>query len=134
VSILERIILFDGVCNFCNSSVQFIIKRDPKGLYKFASLQSTTGERLKKENEITADLDSFIYLEGKNVFDKSTAVLKVCKGLKGLWKLCYIFIVIPKPLRDVVYKWIARNRYKWFGKRDSCMIPTPEQRNRFLDT
>jgi predicted DCC family thiol-disulfide oxidoreductase YuxK len=134
VSILERIILFDGVCNFCNSSVQFIIKRDPKGLYKFASLQSTTGERLKKENEIPEDLDSFIYLEGNKVFDKSTAVLKVCKGLKGLWKLCYIFIVIPKPLRDVIYKWIARNRYKWFGKRDSCMIPTPEQRNRFLDT
>ncbi len=134
VSIMERIILFDGVCNFCNSSVQFIIKRDPNGLYKFASLQSTTGERLKKENEIPEDLDSFIYLEGNNVFDKSTAVLKVCKGLKGLWKLCYIFIVIPKPLRDVVYKWIARNRYKWFGKRDSCMLPTPEQRNRFLDT
>ncbi|WP_047983065.1 thiol-disulfide oxidoreductase DCC family protein [Ornithinibacillus californiensis] len=131
---MERIILFDGVCNFCNSSVQFIIKRDPNGLYKFASLQSTTGERLKKENEIPEDLDSFIYLEGNNVFDKSTAVLKVCKGLKGLWKLCYIFIVIPKPLRDVVYKWIARNRYKWFGKRDSCMLPTPEQRNRFLDT
>jgi predicted DCC family thiol-disulfide oxidoreductase YuxK len=134
VTIMERIILFDGVCNFCNSSVQFIIKRDPNGLYKFASLQSTTGEKLKKENEIPEDLDSFIYLEGNNVFDKSTAVLKVCKGLNGLWKLCYIFIVIPKPLRDVVYKWIARNRYKWFGKRDSCMIPTPEQRNRFLDT
>lgn len=131
---MRRIILFDGVCNFCNSSVQFIIKRDTKGLFKFSSLQSPIGEQLLDENKIPINLDSFIYLEGDKVYDRSTAVLKVCKGLKGLWKLLYVFIVVPKPIRDMVYSYFAKNRYKWFGKRDACMIPTPEQRERFLDS
>ena len=131
---MRRIILFDGVCNFCNSSVQFIIKRDTKGLFKFSSLQSQIGEQLLDENKIPNNLDSFIYLEGDKVYDRSTAVLKVCKGLKGLWKLLYVFIVVPKPIRDMVYSYFAKNRYKWFGKRDACMIPTPEQRERFLDS
>ncbi|MFS0674741.1 thiol-disulfide oxidoreductase DCC family protein [Ornithinibacillus sp. 179-J 7C1 HS] len=131
---MRRIILFDGVCNFCNSSVQFIIKRDTKGLFKFSSLQSQIGEQLLDENKIPNNLDSFIYLEGDKVYDRSTAVLKVCKGLKGLWKLLYVFIVVPKPIRDMAYSYFAKNRYKWFGKRDACMIPTPEQRERFLDS
>ncbi|MBC5636855.1 MULTISPECIES: thiol-disulfide oxidoreductase DCC family protein [Ornithinibacillus] len=130
---MRRIILFDGVCNFCNSSVQFIIKRDTKGRYKFTSLQSPIGQQLLKENEIPDELDSFIYLEGNTVYYKSTAALKVCKGLKGPWKFMYAFIVVPRPIRDLVYGVIAKNRYKWFGKREKCMIPTPEQRERFLD-
>lgn len=130
---MRRIILFDGVCNFCNSSVQFIIKRDIKGRYKFTSLQSPIGQQLLKANEIPDELDSFIYLEGSTVYYKSTAALKVCKGLKGPWKLMYAFIVVPRPIRDLVYGVIAKNRYKWFGKRETCMIPTPEQRERFLD-
>ena len=130
---MDRIILFDGVCNFCNSSVQFIIKRDPTGIYQFTSLQSGIGRKLLTEHNIPTELDSFIYLEANNVYFKSTAALKVCRNLKGLWKLVYIFIIIPRPLRDMVYGFIARNRYKWFGKRDACMIPSPEQRKRFLD-
>jgi predicted DCC family thiol-disulfide oxidoreductase YuxK len=130
---MKRVILFDGVCNFCNSSVQFIIKRDPRGLYQFTSLQSDVGQRLLKDNEVPVELDSFIYLENEKVYFKSTAALKVCKNLKGFWKLFYIFIIVPRPLRDMVYEFFARNRYKWFGKRDACMIPSPEQRKRFLD-
>jgi predicted DCC family thiol-disulfide oxidoreductase YuxK len=126
------IILFDGVCNFCNSSVQFIIQRDPKGIYKFASIQSDVGQKLVKEYKVPTEMDSFIYLEDNKVYFKSTAALKVCRNLKGLWKLAYIFIMVPRPLRDKVYEYIARNRYKWFGKRDTCMIPSPEQRKRFL--
>lgn len=130
---MTRVILFDGVCNFCNSSVQFIIKRDPQGIYQFTSLQSEVGQKLLKDHEVPVELDSFIYIEDEKIYFKSTAALKVFRNLKGLWKLLYIFIIVPRPLRDVVYGVIARNRYKWFGKRDACMIPSPEQRKRFLD-
>lgn len=130
---MTRVILFDGVCNFCNSSVQFIIKRDPRGIYQFTSLQSEVGQKLLKDHEVPVELDSFIYIEDEKIYFKSTAALKVFRNLKGLWKLLYIFIIVPRPLRDVVYGVIARNRYKWFGKRDACMIPSPEQRKRFLD-
>jgi predicted DCC family thiol-disulfide oxidoreductase YuxK len=130
---MDRVILFDGVCNFCNSSVQFIIKRDSTGIYQFTSLQSDIGQKLLTEHNVPTELDSFIYLEDNNVYFKSTAALKVCRNLKGLWKLVYIFIIIPRPLRDMVYEIIARNRYKWFGKRDACMIPSPEQWKRFLE-
>ncbi|WP_096270847.1 thiol-disulfide oxidoreductase DCC family protein [Paucisalibacillus globulus] len=130
---MTRVILFDGVCNFCNSSVQFIIKRDPQGIYQFTSLQSDVGQKLLKDHEVPVELDSFIYIEDEKIYFKSTAALKVCRNLKGLWKLLYIFIIVPRPLRDAVYGVIARNRYKWFGKRDACMIPSPEQRKRFLD-
>jgi len=130
---MTRVILFDGVCNFCNSSVQFIIKRDPRGIYQFTSLQSEVGQKLLKDHEVPVELDSFIYIEDEKIYFKSTAALKVFRNLKGLWKFLYIFIIVPRPLRDVVYGVIARNRYKWFGKRDACMIPSPEQRKRFLD-
>jgi predicted DCC family thiol-disulfide oxidoreductase YuxK len=130
---MAKVILFDGVCNFCNSSVQFIIKRDPKGIYQFTSLQSDVGQKLLKEHEVPVELDSFIYIENEKIYFKSTAAVKVCRNLNGLWKLLYIFIIVPRPLRDVMYGVIARNRYKWFGKRDACMIPSPEQRKRFLD-
>ncbi|SHG55007.1 thiol-disulfide oxidoreductase DCC family protein [Ornithinibacillus halophilus] len=129
---MDRIILFDGVCNFCNSSVQFIIKRDPKGLYKYASLQSDIGQELLKSHQIPNDLNSFIFIEDGNVYFKSTAALRVCWNLKGFWKFAYMFIVVPKPIRDVVYNIIAKNRYRWFGKREQCMIPSQDIRNRFL--
>src|SRR5690606_19393827 len=130
---MTRVILFDGVCNFCNSSVQFIIKRDPRGIYQFTSLQSEVGQKLLKDHEVPVELDSFIYIEDEKIYFKSTAALRVFRNLKGLWKFLYIFIIVPRPLRDVVYGVIARNRYKWFGKRDACMIPSPEQRKTFLD-
>jgi predicted DCC family thiol-disulfide oxidoreductase YuxK len=129
----RSIILFDGVCNFCESSVQFIIKRDPVGHFQFASLQSETGERLLKQLEVKNHLESLVLIENRRYYKKSTAALKICKNLKGGWKLLYIFRIIPTPIRDFFYDWIAKNRYKWFGKKDSCMIPTTEIRNRFLE-
>lgn len=130
---MKRVILFDGECNLCNSSVQFIIKRDSKAIYQFASLQSKFGQQTINNYKLPKEIDSFIYLEGETLHIKSTAALKVCKGLRGFWKALYVFILVPKPIRDNIYEFIARNRYKWFGKRDSCMIPTPELRNRFID-
>ncbi|WP_040209150.1 thiol-disulfide oxidoreductase DCC family protein [Neobacillus jeddahensis] len=129
---MDRIILFDGECNFCDLSVQFIIKRDPNGLFKFASLQSDIGKELLHKYNAPDDLDSFVLLEDNHCYFKSSAALQVCKNLKGAWKLPYCLLVVPKPLRDFFYEIIAKNRYKWFGKKESCMLPTPEERKRFL--
>ena len=127
------IILFDGVCNFCNSSVNFVIKRDKKSVIKFAALQSEAGQLLLQQfNLPCVEFDSFIFIEGDKVYTASTAALKVSKYLKSPWPLLYGFITVPKFIRDGVYNWIAQNRYKWFGKKDQCMIPGPEVRNRFL--
>ncbi len=129
----EHILLFDGVCNLCNSIVQFTIKRDPKEKFKFASLQSESGQvLLKKFNLPTNDFDSFVFINGDKYFLKSSAGLHVLKELGGLWKLFYFFIIFPRPLRDFVYNIIAKTRYKIFGKRDTCMIPTPKLKQRFL--
>ncbi|PFJ42796.1 thiol-disulfide oxidoreductase DCC family protein [Bacillus thuringiensis] len=128
----ERIVLFDGECNFCDRSVQFIIKRDPIGLFKFASLQSDIGKELLNKYNAPNDLSSFVLIENNNCYLKSSAALRVSKNLKGAWKLFYFLLVVPKPLRDYFYSIIAKNRYKWFGKKDSCMLPSPEIRKRFL--
>lgn len=128
-----HILLFDGVCNLCNSIVQFTIKRDPKEKFKFASLQSESGqELLKKFNLPTNDFDSFVFINGNKYFLKSSAGLHVLKELGGFWKLFYVFIIFPRPLRDFVYNIIAKTRYKIFGKQDACMIPTPKLKQRFL--
>ena len=129
---MHGIVLFDGECNFCDGSVQFIIKRDAAGYFKFASLQSPVGQALLKQYNIPTNLDSFILIEDGRVYSKSTAGLKVCRHLDGPWKLCYAARVIPAPIRNLVYNLIAKNRYKWFGKMEVCMLPTPEQRKRFL--
>ncbi|HEY4551784.1 MAG TPA: thiol-disulfide oxidoreductase DCC family protein [Bacillaceae bacterium] len=129
---MDRIVFFDGECNFCDKSVQFIIKRDPKGYFKFAPLQSETGQSLLKPCSIPESMDSFILMEDHTCYFKSTAALKICKNLRGLWKLFYILMIIPVPIRDYFYGILAKNRYKWFGKKESCMLPTPEQRERFL--
>ncbi len=130
----KHILLFDGVCNLCNSIVQFTIKRDPKGKFKFASLQSERGQSLLKQFGLpTDDFDSFIFIIGDKYFRKSSAGLHVLKELDGAWKVLYIFIIIPGPLRDFVYNIIAKTRYKIFGKRDTCMVPTPELKQRFLE-
>lgn len=128
-----HIILFDGVCNFCNSSVQFILKRDSKQLYHFASLQSDAGKALLKKHGIPEDTNSFVLIEGDRYFTKSSAALRVCRNLKGLYRFLYIFRFIPAPIRDIFYHVIANNRYKWFGKQESCMLPPPDVRKRFLD-
>lgn len=130
----KNIILFDGVCNLCVSSVQFIIKRDPVGIFYFASLQSDVGVRLSENfGALIEKTDSIILIKGDKCYIESDAALKIASKLKGGWKLLYIFIIIPKPLRDAVYRYVARNRYKWFGKKDACMIPTPDLEKRFIE-
>jgi predicted DCC family thiol-disulfide oxidoreductase YuxK len=130
---MEKIILFDGICNFCNASVQFIIKRDPQAHFRFASLQSEVGKKMLTKYKIPQDMNSFIFIDGAKYYTKSSAALTVCKHLKGFWKWFYVFILVPRPIRDCLYHFIARNRYKWFGKKESCMIPTSDIRNRFLE-
>lgn len=130
---MGSIVLFDGECHFCNKSVQFIIKRDPTEIFSFASLNGATGEKLKEQYDIPASSDSFILIENGRMYDESTAGLRVAKQLRGLWKLLYVGIIIPKPIRNAVYRVIARNRLKWFGKDGACPIPTPEMRKRMLD-
>ena len=130
----NSIILFDGVCNVCSGAVQFVIKRDKKNIFRFASLQSTEGQKLLAHHKLPlSDFNSFVLIENDKVYIKSDGALKVAKELNGLWPLLYGFIIVPKVLRDGVYNLIARNRYKWFGKKDSCMIPTPEIMAKFLD-
>ena len=129
----EPIILFDGICNFCNSAINFTIKRDKKKQIKFAPLQSEAGQKLLKEYRLPVnEFESFVLIENNKALTKSTAALAVCKHLKGAWPLCYGLIIIPSFIRNAVYDFIARNRYKWFGSKDACMIPTPDIRARFL--
>lgn len=129
----NAVVLFDGVCNFCNSSINFIIKRDRKGYFKFAPLQSEIAQKLVGD-KIKPMPESVILIENGQTYDRSSAALLIAKKLDGLWPLLYIFMIVPKPIRDAVYNLIGRNRYKWFGKTEACMIPTPEVKSRFLDT
>jgi predicted DCC family thiol-disulfide oxidoreductase YuxK len=127
------VVLFDGVCNLCNGSVRFIIARDPAAHFHFAALQSETARRLLTEARHIGRLpDSVALLQGGHVYTRSTAGLRIARRLRFPWPLLYGFTIVPRPLRDAVYDLIARNRYRWFGKRDACMLPTPELRSRFL--
>ena len=127
------IILFDGVCNFCNSIVNFIIKQDKENIFHFAALQSDAGQRLLKEYNIPATgLNSFILIDGSKAYKSSTAGLRLYNKLPWYWKWTQVFWIVPQFIRDRIYNVIAKNRYKWFGKRDSCMIPTEDVKNRFI--
>ncbi|MFT3746930.1 MAG: thiol-disulfide oxidoreductase DCC family protein [Agriterribacter sp.] len=129
----DPVILFDGVCNLCNSSVQFVIKKDKKKQFYFASLQSNAGQQLLKQYQLSPDkFDSFILIENCKAYTRSTAALRVVKRLSGTWPLLYAFIIVPSFIRNGIYDWVAQNRYKWFGKSESCMLPTPELNARFL--
>jgi predicted DCC family thiol-disulfide oxidoreductase YuxK len=128
------IILFDGVCNLCNSSVQYIIKHDPGHVFRFASLQSPFGQKIiSTYHPPSNDYNSFILFTDDKIYTRSTAALMVVKKLKGFVKLVYVFIAVPKFIRDAVYNLIAKNRYKWFGKKATCWLPTPELNSLFLD-
>ena len=128
-----KIILFDGVCNLCNSSVNFIIDHDKDDVFKFASLQSESGQELLKMNNLeTENFDSIIFSDNGRIYTQSTAVLRIVKDFPGLWKILYAFIIVPPVIRNFLYDLIANNRYKWFGKKDSCRIPTPELKSKFL--
>lgn len=129
---LSPVILFDGVCNLCNGSVLFIIKRDPQANFRFASLQSDFGQQQLLKFNRQATLESVLLIESGKLYDKSSAALKIASKLSGVWPLLSLFRIVPKSWRDGVYTWIARNRYRWFGKREACMIPTPELKSRFI--
>lgn len=129
------VVLFDGVCNLCNAWVRFVIDRDPAGRFVFATLQGEVGRRLiAGRTGKDPDLGSVVLLEEGKVRTRSTAALRIARRLRGGWPLLYAFVAIPRPLRDAVYDWIARNRYRWFGRRETCAVPTAETRDRFLDS
>jgi predicted DCC family thiol-disulfide oxidoreductase YuxK len=127
------LVLFDGVCNLCNRSVQMILRHDRKARFRFASLQSPLGEKLRDELGIDREkVDSVVLVEGGRWYQESDAALRIANGLGGPWKAFGIFRLVPRPLRDAAYRLIARNRYRWFGKTETCWVPTPELRGRFL--
>ena len=129
----QQVILFDGVCNFCSFWVNFVIKKDKKDIFRFAALQSETGEKyLKKFGLNIADPDTFVLIDGENYFIKSTAALKVARELKSWLKISYPLIFLPISFRDFLYDLIAKNRYKIFGKKDVCRIPTAEEKMKFI--
>ena len=129
------VLLFDGVCNLCNGFVQFVIKRDSKARFRFAALQSNSAQALLEQAGYAnrEDLDTVVLIENGKIYTHSDVALQVTGKLGGLWPLFSIFWVLPKFIRDAIYNWVARNRYRWFGKREACMIPTPELRERFID-
>lgn len=125
--------LFDGVCNFCNATINFVIEHDPAGHFKFAPLQSEVGERLMAENGIgRIETDSVILVEDGKTYTHSDAALKIARRLDGIWSWAYAFRFVPRFIRDAAYRLFARNRYRLFGRQDACMIPTPDVRARFL--
>jgi predicted DCC family thiol-disulfide oxidoreductase YuxK len=129
----ERVIVFDGICNFCNGFVNFVLVRDSRGIFKFGTLQSPPAQDILNQLHLsTQDYETFLLLENGNVFSKSTAALKIFRCLPGAWRWLYAFIIIPRPLRDMVYDFIARHRYQWMGKSDTCRVPTPKERTRFI--
>lgn len=128
------VILFDGVCNLCNGSILFILNRDPSGIFRFAPLQSETGKNLLSKFDLPNDkLDSIILVENNEYYLRSTASLKILQRLGALWKIVYVFMLVPRPVRDYIYDIVARNRYKWYGKRAECMIPSSDIESRFLE-
>jgi len=130
----QLVIIFDGVCNLCSGAVQFIIKHDTKEQFQFASLQSAFGQKVLTENNLSAtDLSSFILVEDGRIYTKSTGALRVAKRLNAAWPLLYGFIIVPPFLRNGIYNWVAKNRYKWFGKQESCWLPTPALKSRFIN-
>ena len=129
----HKIILFDGVCNLCNTSVNFVIKRDKKDVFRFTALQSDVGKELCLKFSIdSSETDSIVLIDSKKYYTKSTAALRITKSLSGGYPLFFGFIVIPTFIRNWVYDFVARNRYQWYGKKESCMIPTKELENKFL--
>jgi predicted DCC family thiol-disulfide oxidoreductase YuxK len=130
---MSALVLFDGVCNFCNGAVNFVIERDNSGYFKFAPLQSAIGEQIRDKHGIDRlATDSIVLIENDQPFLHSTAALRIARRLNGLWPAFYAFIIVPRPLRDLAYRLFAKYRYKLFGRQDSCMVPTEELRSRFM--
>ncbi len=130
----NAVLIFDGVCNFCDRSVGFVLKRDRRGRFLFASNQSRAGSALLERFGVDSRSVQSVYLvEGDKIWAKSAAALEIARRMPLPWNLAYGFVLVPKFLRDAIYDWIARNRYRWFGKADSCRMPTAADRSRFLD-
>ncbi len=130
---MPAVILFDGVCNFCNSTINFVIERDRTKFFRFAPLQSAAAAGLMHKYGIDGiEADSVVVVENEKAYLRSAAALHIARHLTWPWKALYLLIVIPRPLRDIAYTLFARNRYRLFGKKDVCMMPTPDLRNRFL--
>ncbi|MET0287149.1 MAG: DCC1-like thiol-disulfide oxidoreductase family protein [Polyangiales bacterium] len=128
----KSLLLFDGVCNVCNAAVLFIVDRDPKAHFQFASLQSELGERTLREHGLPLDLNTVVLIEGGKAYTRSSAALRVARGLRWPWPLLFALMVIPRALRDAAYLAFASRRYALFGKSEQCRIPTPELRSRML--
>ncbi len=129
----HSVVLFDGVCNLCNGSVNFLLDRDKADRFRFAALQSETGERLLEMHAIDPDeTDSIVLIENGSAYTRSTAALKIARGLGGIWACAYVFMFVPSFLRDAVYRIVARYRYRVFGRSDTCRIPTPDEAARFI--
>jgi len=130
----KPLILFDGECNLCNGFVQFVIKRDPKARYRFAALRSAAAQAaLDAAGAAEALPDSVVLVSGGRLRTRSAAALTILRSLGWLWPLTSVFVIVPRPLRDLVYDWVARNRIRWFGRQQACWVPTPELRSRFSD-
>lgn len=128
----HTIVYYDGVCGLCNRTVWWLIRHDRKKILRYAALQSTFATHLPEKYSFTGIPGSIVFQDGENFYDKSTAVIRIMIRMKGLYRLAGVLYVIPRPVRDVVYDWIARNRYRWFGKYDACPMPRPEHRELFL--
>jgi len=130
----KSIILYDGVCHLCNGFVHFILKRDPAKRFQFGYLQSAAAREKLSTHIKSADvLDSVVLLENGRLFSKSTAALRIARHLRGGWSLFYVFILVPAFIRDAIYQFVSRRRYRWFGKSEACLLPGPEYRDRFID-
>lgn len=129
------VIVFDGVCNLCSGVVRFVAARDPRGRFRFAARQSAAGQALLARHGLSpaAAEESVLLLAGGRVYARSDAVLRIAAGLSGPWPLLALLRIVPRPLRDAVYAWVARNRYGWFGRRRTCLVPTGALRARFVD-
>ncbi|WP_455628754.1 thiol-disulfide oxidoreductase DCC family protein [Parabacteroides chinchillae] len=132
MTVHPNIILFDGICNLCNGVVCFLIKRDKKAIFRFAAIQSETGQKLQKQFTIKNDNQSIIYIRRGKYYQQSTAVLYIFKDLKRGWQFLFPLIIIPAFIRNYLYLVISRNRYRWFGKKETCMLPNKEIRDRFV--
>lgn len=131
----KKIILFDGVCNLCDASIQYVIKHDNADVFRFVALQSELGQKVLKHIGINSiHIDSIVLYEpGIAYYYKSTAALHIAKGLKGIFTLATVFQILPTGFRDLIYEYVAKNRYKWYGKKESCLVPTPALKSKFLE-
>lgn len=128
------VVLFDGVCNLCNGAVNWLIDHDSKNVLRYASLQSAYGQQVVAKHNLQGEyLNTILLVEGDKIYERSTAVLRTLKNIGGIWSLLYVFIVVPAFIRNAVYNFVSRNRYRWFGKLDACRIPTPALKAKFLE-